>query len=277
MIRLAIRCRPEVADQTLASLLELAPGGVEEDAGDDYVEYAIYGWPGELPELPQLEATAGDALVEITVEEVPEDWADRWRDFHLPIMVGERIQIRPSWEEHIEADGLLDVVIDPGRAFGTGAHATTRLCLELLLELADAGVAQGPLIDLGTGSGVLALAAARLGWAPVKGCDHEHTALEAAAANAKANGLELELVRVDLRREPPPLEPTVTANLTADLLQRVAADVAAAEALRPRHLICSGLLDRQADEVRDAFGAAGMGEVKRLTDGEWVAISFAPA
>ena len=275
MIRLAVRCRPELAETTLAALLELAPGGVEQEETPEYVEYAIYGWPGELPELPQLEATAGDGLVEITVEEVPEDWADRWRDFHLPITVGGRIQIRPSWEERLEED-LLDVVIDPGRAFGTGAHATTRLCIELLLELADEGQARGPLIDLGTGSGVLALAAARLGWAPVAGCDSERAALDAAAANAEANGIELGLERVDVRREPPPRAETMTANLTADLLLPVAHRLAESGD-RPRALVCSGLLDRQADDVRDAFGAAGLDEARRLTEGEWVAISFAPA
>jgi ribosomal protein L11 methyltransferase len=274
LIRLAVRCRPELAEQTLAALLELAPGGVEQDEAPDYVEYAIYGWPGELPELPQLEATAGDGLVEITVDEVPEDWADRWRDFHLPITVGDRIQIRPSWEDQLAGD-ILDVVIDPGRAFGTGAHATTRLCIELLLELADSGGAQGALVDLGTGSGVLALAAARLGWAPVAGCDYERTALDAAAENARVNGIELELSRVDLRRQAPPLAPTMTANLTAELLLAVAGRLAERGEL-PRELVCSGLLDRQAGDVVDGFAAAGLDEARRLTSGEWVAISFAP-
>lgn len=276
MIRLAVRCRPELAETTLAALLELAPGGVEQEETPDYVEYAIYGWPGELPELPQLEATAGDGLVEITVEEVPEDWADRWRDFHLPITVGGRIQIRPSWEERL-AEDVLDVVIDPGRAFGTGAHATTRLCIELLLEAADAGQAEGPLVDLGTGSGVLALAASRLGWDPVSGCDSEHTALDAARANAEVNGVEIELSRVDLRRQPPPLAPTMTANLTADLLRPVAAALVDAGDARPKRLICSGLLIRQAEDVSEAFATAGLAETRRLTDGDWAAISFARA
>jgi ribosomal protein L11 methyltransferase len=275
LIRLAVRCRPELAEDALSALLDLAPGGVEEEKGEGYVEYAIYGWPGELPELPALEAAAGDGLVDVTVEKIPDDWADRWRDFHHPIEVGGRLRVRPSWVDD-GAEAAVEVVIDPGRAFGTGAHATTRLCLELLLELADTGEARDGLVDLGTGSGVLAIAAAKLGWDPVGGCDHEPGALEAAAANARLNGLEIELSRVDLRREPPPMAPTLTANLTLDLLRRVAGAIAAGGE-RPRHLVCSGLLDRQAEEVRERFQAAGMTEQKRLTDGDWVAISFAPA
>ena len=175
-------------------------------------EYAIYGPPGELPEVPELEAAAGDGLVEISSTEIPDDWADRWRDFHEPVVVaGGRIVVRPSWETGRpapdpavpgrEAEELagIDVVIDPGQAFGTGAHATTGMCLELLLELAD-GAPQGALADLGTGSGVLAIAAAKLGLAPVIGCDSELAAVEAAAANAAANGVEIELQRLNLRR-----------------------------------------------------------------------------
>ena len=114
---------------------------------------------------------AGDGLVEVVATEVPDDWADRWQDFHKPLLVGERLWLRPSWEEPRE--GTIDLVVDPGRAFGTGAHPTTRLCLELLLELAEAGEAGRSLTDLGTGSGVLAIAAAKLGWSPVSGYDHE--------------------------------------------------------------------------------------------------------
>src|SRR5687768_3100519 len=203
MIRLAVRCRPELAERVLADLIELAPGGVEEEHGGDWVEYAIYGPPGEVPSLPALEAAAGEGLVEISSTEIPDDWADRWRDFHEPVLVaGGRIVVRPSWEadpdpsprtpagEAEEVAGI-SVVIDPGQAFGTGAHATTKLCLEFLLELADAGEATGPLADLGTGSGVLAIAAAKLGFSPVVACDSEVAAIEAAGENAAANGVEL--------------------------------------------------------------------------------------
>ncbi|MEX2108577.1 MAG: 50S ribosomal protein L11 methyltransferase, partial [Solirubrobacterales bacterium] len=207
----------------LAELTVLAPNGVEEEHGPDYVEYAIYGGEGELPELGEIEVAAGDGLVEVVATEVPDDWADRWQEFHKPVMVGGRIWLRPSWEEpHADA---IDLVVDPGRAFGTGAHPTTRLCLELLLELAEAGEASGPLTDLGTGSGVLAIAATKLGWNPVSGFDHEPAALEAAAANAIANGVTIELERINLRERLPPLATTTVANLTAPVLREIAAEL----------------------------------------------------
>ena len=219
MIRLAVRCEPAGAEEVLASLLELAPNGVEEERGPGFVEYAIYGAPGEVPELGELKAAAGETLVEVTTTSVPDDWADRWSDFHKPIVVGGRIRVRPSWWD---AEGeAVDVVVDPGRAFGTGAHPTTRLCLALLLELDYAGEASGAIADWGTGSGVLAIAAAKLGFSPVLACDRELASLEAAQANAEANGVTLAIERVDVREGPPPLAPTVVANLTAPLLTRV--------------------------------------------------------
>jgi len=255
----------------LAELIALSPGGVEEDRGADYVEYAIYGAPGELPALPDLEAVAAEGLVEVTSTEVPDDWADRWQDFHRPLLVGGRLWVRPSWER--VRRGAIDIVIDPGRAFGTGAHPTTRMCLELLLALAETGSERGPIADWGTGSGLLAIAAAKLGFGPVVGCDHEPSALEAAAANAARNGVGVELVRVNLRQASPPAAPTAVANLTAPLLSEVAERLERA----PERLICSGLLVAEADGVVDAFAARGLVEAERRGDGDWTAISFSRA
>jgi ribosomal protein L11 methyltransferase len=264
LIRLAVRCSPELADRVLAELLVLAPGGVEEDEGDGYVEYAIYGAAGELPELGELAAEVDGGAIEVTSEEIPDDWTDRWRDFHKPIVVGDRLVVAPSWE-NVPPGDLERIVVDPGQAFGTGAHATTRMCLELLIELEDAA---GPLADWGTGSGVLAIAAAKLGFAPVAGVDHEVAALAAAAENAAANGVELSLERRNLRAEPAPAAPTVTANLTAPVLHAIAERLEEA----PGRLVCSGLLHREADGVAAAFGAHGFTERRRLADGDWTAL-----
>lgn len=271
MIRLAVRCRPEQAELVLAELIELAPGGVEEEAGPGWVEFAIYGAEGELPDLGDVEAAAGDDLVEITSERIPDDWADRWRDFHEPsVIAGGRVVIRPSWDEVSEGSAL-DVVIDPGQAFGTGAHPTTRMCVELLLDLADAGQASGPIADLGTGSAVLAIVAAKLGFDPVLGVDHELPALAAAAENAEANGVAIEVRRVNLREQAAPFAPTLVANLVAPVLR----DVAGLMAEPPERLIISGLLAHEAEEVGGAFDRHGFDITKRLDSGDWSALLLA--
>jgi len=275
VIRLAVRCKPEYADVVLAELMVLAPNGVEEERGSDYVEYAIYGGEGELPELGEIEVAAGDGLVELVATEVPDDWADRWQDFHKPLLVGGRLWLRPSWEPPRE--GAIDLVIDPGRAFGTGAHPTTRLCLELLLELAEAGEAGGPLADLGSGSGVLAIAAAKLGWGPVSGYDHEPASIEAAEANAAINGVEASFQRQNLRHKLPALPPTVAANMTAPVLKEVAALLCGGPGEIPRTpatAILSGLLPSELDEIAANFAPAGLRETERRIDGDWAALLF---
>ena len=275
MIRLAVRCRPEQAEQVLAELVELVPGGVEEERGSGYVEYAIYGPPGELPEMPDLQAAAGDGLVEIETTEIPDDWADRWRDFHEPVVIGGgRMVVRPSWEEG-ERGTEIDIVVDPGRAFGTGGHATTRCCLELLLGLADRGLASGPLADWGTGSGVLAIAAAKLGWDPVAGCDHELPAVEAAAANSAVNGVDVAVERTNLREAVPPPAAAVTANLTAPLLIPLAERMAAGAIAVPERMVLSGLLGTERDRVAAAYETAALHVEVELADGDWAALLLA--
>jgi ribosomal protein L11 methyltransferase len=243
----------------LAALLELAPSGVEQLDGEGFVEYALYGAPGELPAFPDGEAEVGGVLIRVRGEEVADDWAERWKQFHEPVLVGERIWVRPPWAEPRE--GAIDLVIDPGQAFGTGAHPTTKLSLELMLDLE----AETSFADLGCGSGVLAIAAAQLGFAPVIAVDNELAALEATRANATANGVVLSSVeRVNLREQPPPEAGTVAANLMRPLLLRLAGRIA------PRALILSGLLEEEVDEVVAAF--APLRERRRLADGGWGAV-----
>ncbi|HKH65585.1 MAG TPA: 50S ribosomal protein L11 methyltransferase [Solirubrobacterales bacterium] len=288
MIRLAVRCAPEQADLVLAELTVLAPNGVEEERGPGYVEYAIYGGEGELPELGELDAAIAGGRVEVSSTEIPDDWADRWRDFHKPLLVADRLWLRPSWEPPRE--GTIDIVVDPGQAFGTGAHPTTRLCLGYLCELERAGEASGELVDLGTGSGVLAIAASKLGWAPVRGYDHEAAAIEAAAANAVGNDVDLNLRRANLREHLPELAPTVVANMTAPILLAVAelmgrrgrepgegsadnsGEGPATPPPAPATVVCSGLLPGEVDAVAAAFGVVGLGEVDRREDGDWAAL-----
>jgi ribosomal protein L11 methyltransferase len=253
----------------LAELLELVPGGVEEATlTDGTIEFAVYGAPGELPTLPDLTAAAGDALVAVRTEEIADDWQDRWRSFHRPLVVDDRLTVRPPWE-HRTGRTALDVVIDPGRAFGTGAHATTRLCLEFLLSLE----ASGPFVDLGCGSGVLAIVASKLGFRPVVALDHDAAAVDASGANARRNGVRLEVRRYDLRSDPvsASVAPTVAANLLAPLLVTWAGRLSEAERL-PEGLIAGGLLHREGDRVAAAFAPLGFRETERSRSGEWLAL-----
>jgi len=266
MIRLAVQAPAESAELVLAALLELAPSGVEQVDGDGTVEFAVYGAPGELPELDPGEAEVDGVRVVVSGTEVPDDWAERWKRFHAPILVGDRLYVRPPWEEPPVRPGVIDLEIDPGRAFGTGAHATTRLCLELLLDVAGED-GKRSFCDLGCGSGVLSIAAAKLGFGPVEALDSDRLAVEATQINARDNGVVLDSVRrANLRDEPAPPAEVIAANLMRPLLLRVAALIQH----RPDALIVSGLLDHEADEVSAAF--APLTERRRLSDRGWTAL-----
>ncbi len=270
MIRLAIRVARADAELALAELLALAPAGVEEVDRGATIEYAVYGAPGELPALPDLRAAAGAALVDITTTEVADDWAERWREFHRPLTIGGRLHVRPPWCAAPGDPSLLDIVVDPGQAFGTGAHHTTRMCLEALLELEPGGA----LMDLGCGSGVLAIAAAKLGWSPVAGVDHERASVAATAENAAVNGVDVRAFGGDLLRDGPvPTAPTVVANLVRPLLAAVAA--AGFDGQPPRVIVAGGLLHAEADAIARAFEPHGLRERARRHSGEWTVLTLA--
>jgi ribosomal protein L11 methyltransferase len=278
LIRQAIRVDRAQAEIGLAGLLELAPTGVEEvELGDGSIEYVIYGPPAELPELRDLLAVLGAALLDVSETTVADDWAERWREFHQPSEVGGRVRIRAPWEPPLDArtaaapgaGGWIEIVIEPAQAFGTGAHPTTRLCVELLLALEADGLAGGRLVDIGCGSGVLAIAASKLGWDPVIGTDHDRESVAATLENAAANGVAVDARLLDLRRQEIPHAPTMTANLLAPLLQ----DLAVKLTDPPARLIASGLLIEQVDAVTAAFADRhGLLEVERRHEGEWAAV-----
>ncbi len=265
MIRLAVRVRSDDAGVVLAELLALSPAGVEECALPDGVEYVIYGPAGELPALHDVRAAASDVLIDVHSEEIPDGWEERWKTWHKPVEVSagaRRLRVRPPWET--VADRGVDLVVDPAQAFGTGAHGTTRLCLELLLTLEPGG----PFADWGCGTGVLAIAAAKLGFDPVAAVDHDPLALDATAGNAGANGVDVRIERVNLREAPGPYAPTVCANLLRPLLL----DVARLMDRPPERLIASGLLREEADQVAAAYALHGLVERERRHCEQWSAL-----
>jgi ribosomal protein L11 methyltransferase len=202
-------------------MIDLFPEGFEEIEEDAEIELAAYTGAGGEERLWRVFGPG-------TVEEVAAGWGEAWKRFHRPQRVGP-LWIGPPWEEPDE--GAIPVTIDPGRAFGTGAHATTRLCLELLLERE-----RGSVVDLGCGSGVLAIAAAKLGFAPVIALDYDDVALEAARGNADANAVELEVRRADVLADVIPAAVLAVANITAEAVAAVGPRVTA------RTLISSGYL-----------------------------------
>lgn len=167
--------------------------------------------------------------------EVEAGWEDRWRAFHRPLRVG-ALWVGPPWEP-APADAVA-VVVDPGRAFGTGAHPTTRLCLELLLAEED-----GSVLDVGCGSGVLAIAAAKLGHAPVLAVDVDPSAVAAAGANAARNGVIVDTRRVDALRAPLPAAKLALANIALDVVEALGGG------LDVTRLVTSGYLSTDVPSV----------------------------
>ena len=290
MIRLAIRVRRADAEIVLAQLLDLAPGGIEErDLPEELVELAVYGAPGELPELPDLHAAAGDALVEVSSETIDGDWEERWKSFHEPVLLATpapgrvpSLFVRAPWEPGRGEKDEIELEIEPGRAFGTGSHATTRLCLELLLalsaELPVNARAHTPLWDLGTGSGVLAIAAAKLGYRPVWALDNDPLSVAAAGENADVNDVSVNVVPFDLRRDRAlPWDGTEAGGvLLANLLRPLLLELAGLLERPPAHLVASGLLREEAEEVARAFATrTSLRERARRERGEWAALWLA--
>jgi ribosomal protein L11 methyltransferase len=266
LLRLAIRVHRHQAERVLAELLELAPSGVEEvEVSPEVIEYAVYGAPGELPAVPDLRAAAQGAYVDVSTEEIADDWAERWRSFHRPLVIGDRLTVRPPWER--PGATALDVVVDPGQAFGTGSHATTRLCLELMLALEVPATAR-PFVDVGCGSGVLAIVAAKLGFAPVIALDYDRAATAATRENASRNGVALDVRDFDMRQQQAPGADVGTANVLAGPLIAWAAF----QRELPPTLILSGLLATEADHVAAAYAQRGHAERERRVLGEWAAL-----
>jgi ribosomal protein L11 methyltransferase len=237
----------ERAEEATAAMLELFPEGFVEERRADSVELAAFTDTAGADRLR-------DVFGRVETEPVAPGWEDEWKRFHQPLQVGS-LWIGPPWEDAPE--GVEPVVIDPGRAFGTGAHATTRLCIELLLELEA-----GSIVDIGCGSGVLAIAAAKLGFAPVMAIDADDAAVEAARRNVAANGVEVDVRLLDAATGELPAAEIAVANIDPPTLRLLSVPSAW------RALVTSGYYE--AD--RPSF--PGFARLARKTDAGWAADLF---
>ena len=234
----------ERAEEARARMLALFPHGFEEVDAADGVELVAYT---DAAGEEQLWHVFGGARA----EDVAADWHDRWKSFHRPVCVGP-FWIGPPWMEP-PADATA-VLIEPGRAFGTGTHPTTRLVVELLLELD-----RGSLLDLGCGSGVLSIVAAKLGFAPVVALDADDNAVAATRTNAAANGVHIDVSVADVLEAQLPAADVALANITRPTLE------ALAPRLRAGRLIGSGYLPTDEAELE------GFRHVRRITRDSWAA------
>ena len=209
-----------------AQMLEVATEGFEESTGSGGLELTAYADQAGV-------ARIRDRFPAATAAPVASGWENAWQAFHRPVVAG-GIWIGPPWESPPAGPA---VVIDPGRAFGTGAHPTTRLCVELLARLEH-----GSLLDIGCGSGVLAIAAVRLGFGPVTAIDLDPVAIEVTCANAKANGVTVDARIVDALAEPLPAADVVVANVLLAPVQVVLTRAKAG------HVVASGYLAGERPE-----------------------------
>ena len=244
LIRVTVTAPRDEAEPLRARFLELAPDGFEEVEVQETIQLAAYG---------ESARRVLEAFPEAAAEEVADDWSERWRVFHRPARIGP-LWVGPPWLE--PPRGALAVVIDPGQAFGTGAHPTSRLCLELLLEQAAASVL-GSVLDIGCGSGVLAIAAARLGLGPVLALDIDEVAVRVTIDNAAANGVRLEAEVMDARAGLLPETELALANVSFEVVEALAGRV---EERAPNH----GRLPRLRRARAARFRAPRASRARRL-------------
>jgi ribosomal protein L11 methyltransferase len=226
-------------------MLELFPEGFLEECRGDAVELVAFTDEAGAGRL-------GEHFGRVTTEPVSPGWEDEWKRFHRGIEIGP-LWIGPPWER--PAAGRQPVVIDPGRAFGTGAHPTTRLCVDLLLELE-----RGSALDVGCGSGVLAIAACRLGFEPVVAVDSDPAAVDAATRNAAANGVVIEVRLLDATADRLPATDVALANIDLATLARLSPP--------SRSIVTSGYYEDERPDI------AGFAHAARRVESRWAADLF---
>ena len=232
---------------------------------DDRLEQRLEELQDALMKLPEFGVTgAGTELTLRYVEEA--DWATAWKAYYKPLRIGKHLVVTPPWETPELGPDDLAIIVDPGMAFGTGSHPTTQLCLVALEEYVKPG---STVADVGTGSGILAIAAAKLAAGSVSANDNDPLAVKIARENAAINGVSIEIAETLL---PGPYS-VVVANILADVIIGMAGQLALWT--QPGGtFIASGIIDTREADVRQAVGAAGFSSKDTRHQGEWVALVF---
>ncbi len=206
-------------------------------------------------------------LGEIDISE--KEWENNWKQFFKCTEIGKRLCIRPSWEEYENKDSRVVLSIDPGAAFGTGTHATTSMCLETLEKLVTPDIT---VLDIGSGSGILSIAAILLGAKDVVGVDIDPVAVKVAGENAALNGVaaKANYVLGNLDEEITDTYDIVVANIVADAIIALS-DSAKKRMKKGGYFLCSGIIDIRADEVEAALTERGYTVIEKMTNNNWVA------
>lgn len=231
-----------------------------------------------LEKLAELDKAGFDiSLARPSFRELrPQDWAESWKRHFKPIAIGKQLLIKPSWSKRKPAKGAQVIILDPGLSFGTGQHPTTRFCLEQLVAARQPEVGQG-FLDMGTGTGILAIAAAKLGYKPVVAFDFDPDAVRIATDNARLNHVKsISLKQADLTRLPRRTGErfeVICANLTHDLLTGER-DRIVGRLKRAGRLLLAGILNHQFANVESAYREVGMVRTAFRTEGEWTSGVF---
>jgi ribosomal protein L11 methyltransferase len=265
MREISLRVPAALVEDVLDRLLPIVPSGVREIPVEDHVELRMRG--AELPSLGDIQAMVRRWGLEPAEREVSDDWRRRRLDDYEPEVIGGRLVVRPDWAPP-PADGLIDIALADDVAFGSGAHPSTRSVLAALLV----APVLGAFADLGCGSGVVGILAAKLGWSPVVGVEILEASAESARANAARNGTEMEVVVCDLTREDPPQMTGFVANVHAAVHEAVARSPVVATA---RWGVLSGFGPQHEPDVLSAYGQAGLepADVQHVTGG-WSVIEL---
>lgn len=252
------------------TLLEVKEGAIikgyykEDERFNEYIDYIKESFEN----IESFGIDKGKGI--ITVSKVnEEDWENNWKKYYKPVKVGEKIVIKPIWEEYKEASGELVVELDPGMAFGTGTHETTRMCIKALEKYIKP---ESMVFDIGTGSGILAIAAAKLGAAKVIGVDLDPVAVNSAKENVKYNNVEnIEILHGNLLDVVSGKADIIVANIIADIIILILSDVKKC-INSGGYFISSGIIKARKDDVVEKLKEAGFEIIETNTEGEWVAI-----